>query len=515
MLEISLNRVDSMSRPRIHHVLNGLTACVIAWIGVYLLFEPLRVNRDAAIYLELGQYVLDGKLPYLDYYEINFPLIHFLSVIPVAVAQVLSINPVPILTICVLVLTIWTIHVIQSTTVDVLPPYMTALFGLALALAVLRLYVIMDFAQREHIFMLLYLPYFMLRWMRFRGLPARITTPGAVAIGFAAAIGAGLKPHFALFALLPELYWFLIRRDWRMFLKPELGGAALFVLLYGGYFVAFPQVTQAYMVILSDVAHGYDAYGRMKFYELLLLESPFILVAILPWLRRTLPDVKEITSLSRSLSLIIMGGVLIYILQGKGWLYHNIPTRLAFYLVVVIEFSVYARRLQTQKALVSWSSLLFIALILCYPQVFLGSRLEADSVQVKIGSYIAEHTSADDKVIIVDTNPYPIFQSLLYANRHSASSYTVAYAFPFEASSLGSDEVPPGVQHYFETLAVDIQQKQPALIMIRNIDSCFGCPQDFNIHEYLEENQFVQQEILTAYQPAGQFEQYAVFMREN
>ena len=46
------------------------------------------------MYLEMGRYLLEGRLPYVDYIELNPPLIHYISVIPVFLADLTGINPI-------------------------------------------------------------------------------------------------------------------------------------------------------------------------------------------------------------------------------------------------------------------------------------------------------------------------------------------------------------------------------------------------------------------------------------
>ena len=78
---------------------------VAAWAAVTLAarlaIEPLALHHDPALYMECGIRLLGGQLPYDDFFDLNPPLIMYLNV-PVAwVAELATVNPLPVFTVAV------------------------------------------------------------------------------------------------------------------------------------------------------------------------------------------------------------------------------------------------------------------------------------------------------------------------------------------------------------------------------------------------------------------------------
>ena len=90
-------------------------------------------------------------------------------------------------------------------------------------------YVADGYGQREHTFMLLYMPFFLLRWARYQG--QHFSRTLAVTIGLFAALGVCLKPHFVVIAAVCELYAVINQRSLRRLVNFEtvaftIGGLA-------------------------------------------------------------------------------------------------------------------------------------------------------------------------------------------------------------------------------------------------------------------------------------------------
>ena len=82
----------------------GLLALVILTF-----LRPLDLNVDSTMYLEIGRYLLEGRLPYVDYIELNPPLIHYISVIPVFFADMSGLNPILMYRIMMFVLVVYSV----------------------------------------------------------------------------------------------------------------------------------------------------------------------------------------------------------------------------------------------------------------------------------------------------------------------------------------------------------------------------------------------------------------------
>ena len=62
----------------------------------FIFLHPLAISPDQALYLESGKLILQGRVPYLDFFDLNLPLIMYLNVIPVVVANLPGLNSLPL-----------------------------------------------------------------------------------------------------------------------------------------------------------------------------------------------------------------------------------------------------------------------------------------------------------------------------------------------------------------------------------------------------------------------------------
>src|SRR5262249_21647437 len=105
----------------------------------------------------------------------------------------------------------------------VLGPFLFAIGALNLALP-------HDFGQRAHVFVLAYLPFFLLRQVRYGG--GAVPRGAAVMLGLAASIGFCLSPFDATIPVAVEIYWILKTRTLKRLSTPEIAAGCTFALAY-------------------------------------------------------------------------------------------------------------------------------------------------------------------------------------------------------------------------------------------------------------------------------------------
>ena len=128
---------------------------------IFWLYHPLFVWTDQSVYLEIAQLILQGKIPYLDVFDFNPPLIMYLNVIPVLVSKALHV-PAPLgLSLTIIFLSAFSCASAAWLAFKnrmVCSPIV--LFSLIFFFCPLPTQGLdTDMGQREHIFMLLYLPF--------------------------------------------------------------------------------------------------------------------------------------------------------------------------------------------------------------------------------------------------------------------------------------------------------------------------------------------------------------------
>ncbi|MCA9905218.1 MAG: hypothetical protein KC547_15285, partial [Anaerolineae bacterium] len=178
-----------------------LTVAMLAILLAFIVLFPLRAAGDSALYLDIGGRVLDGQRPYIDFFDINPPTIHFLNLLPVAVSRLTGLHPIPVFH-----LFIWLIVAGAATGIGyvlsrardeerlgMLAPW---LLPMLFAVGAYIAWLLIAFGQRDHLFILALPTWAILRWYRWEG--GHTPAWPAIFVGVLGAVGASLKPTFIL-----------------------------------------------------------------------------------------------------------------------------------------------------------------------------------------------------------------------------------------------------------------------------------------------------------------------------
>ena len=344
------------------------------WIGTSgLLAAPKRINHDCAALLQEAGVFLDGGMPYCDFVDNNPPLITYLNVVPVALARLLGISPITtfhgIVVGLLLASTLEILFLLRQRSSGLRPPQRWLVL---LAWAALSLLVDWqgDFGQREHLFVLLYVPYLFLRILRFRG--GSVATWLAVVLGIQAAVGASLKPHFLLAAAGVEAALLVASRRWRLVARPENVAAAIVVTAYAAHWLFVPAAMREAFFYrwVPFFCRGYGAYDA-GFRQILdgFRDSPLSMTALTGALIAALLCIRRRRRLHAYLLAMVafaVAGLLLLLVQHKGWSYHYVPFYAAGFLSLAMAVVAGGRRRVSDKWLWGGGSLVFGALTLVW-----------------------------------------------------------------------------------------------------------------------------------------------------
>lgn len=505
---------------------------ILGLVLFFILLYPLRINHDVAIYLEIGDFLLDGKVPYVDYIEVNLPLIHYINVIPVIISRILLTNPIKVFLPLIFILTILCIASIHHSLRTLPPRENVATWAITFGIAIFSLiaFTLNDFGQREHIFVLLFFPYFFIRWNRCEGVDVKARA--AILIGISAGIGVLLKPHFVIILAATELYWFLTKRDLKIMLSPELISLVFIGGLYLLHFIVIPTSmrTALFGEHLPSILSGYSAYGYHRITSLLGCISPIILI-IVAFLFAQRSD-KAFQAVTNPLLIFTVSAVVVYIIQRKGWIYHAYPALIGgIFLLSLLGAKQYQSRLLGEQDDVlnltslsrrtKWDQRVGLALlIILYLVAFvIGKSNEQYLGYAKIRGIIEDNSNEEDEVIFISTSVLPASQVLLQTERKHGYRYFVAHpiAFAFKDFSdaeevIGDSPLIPGeVKVYLDRLEEDILNNQPPLIFVHTMRPCFACPSGFSLDLYLEAVGFFHSEPMMAYEFIGEIEEWLVY----
>lgn len=320
-----------------------LTLCVAstALVMVLVSIAQLRGNmlgHDQFWYLFAAQRVLDGvKLYGPGLSDTNPPLIIWLSTVPDLLARALHLNLIVCFRLLVFLLLLasvaWCIRLFRRSDA-------ASAKGLWSLLALSVLYVELkilpyDFGQREHLLVILTLPY--LCCVAFQ-VVSKFSLLERCAIGVAAGVAICLKPQHALVLVAFELAMAIWNRTLRRIMSPEL----LAMLLTGAIYLAMvrvltPLYTKEVVPLILDTYWAYatdTTASLLHTMEISVALASALLIGAF-FLRRFLIFALPIVALSAcSLAAVVAYGI-----QHVDWPYHAYPidaflTLAALFLVV-------------------------------------------------------------------------------------------------------------------------------------------------------------------------------------
>ncbi len=287
--------------------------------GLYAQLSGM-INHDTAWYLQSVAAFFDGGRLYRDvFFDVNPPLAFYLAVPPAYLARLTGLFPVDVFVVYVFglialsLILVWQLLPARSDR----PLGRGLLFAAMLALVVAPAHV---FGQREHLMLVLALPYLLLLAGRASG--AEFGRSMAVAVGVLAALGFGLKPHFLLVLAGLELYLLLRRKRLGGLFRSETLAMAAVLLLYGGAVLA---VTPDYVtrVVPYALAVYNDAYRNSLTHLLWRQETLF--VVLLPLLHLVARPRTASKAFGDVFVIAAVCFYVVYFIQMKGWLYHLYP----------------------------------------------------------------------------------------------------------------------------------------------------------------------------------------------
>jgi hypothetical protein len=325
----------------------GLT--IVLALGLRLLvsicLHPLRIGWDPALHLMCAALICQGKLPYVDMFDVNPPLIWYINTLPASLAAVFN-APLP-LSFNLFLLALITAAGLLSVYVIVKKLPRRDLFanlGVLFGLLFFNFFLTVDFGQREEIFALLFTPFAFLRMARWQG--AKLTAPLAIVFGAVGAVGIFMKHYFVLNFLFFELFCCFSYRlaafrrgRFGELLKPLLAPEILTIgclgLAYAGHFFLLPAAVRHnyFDFLVPAFAKGYYFWdtsvtnciatpGKRDVFLVFTACGALALSLV-----RFFPVFGWLVSFG-------LASVIVYLMQFKGWAYQDIPVIAATYMIV-------------------------------------------------------------------------------------------------------------------------------------------------------------------------------------
>ena len=338
---------------------------------VYFTFSPINVDSSWSLYL--GKQILEGSTLYVDFLEVNPPLVFIYFTFVNLLANIFSL-PITyafifFILVLILISTYYSYIVLKSIYKTQTYIIRTYLYFIIL---ILSLFVTYDFGEREHIFIILIFPYILL--MMYRN-TIKLSSYHIISIAIIASLGFNIKPHFFLIFLGIEVVYLLHTKKISSLFRKDflIITASAFVYL----FIIFVFFKEYYTFMIPFAIDTYtDAFRIPSINLLFRTECIFAMfISIFFFIiskKRTNLDNKILLS-------VILTTLLMYILQEKGWAYQRLPLFIISLFFLLHYTMVYFRTNKNDKKKKDYIMIslyyIYMIVILSFLSIILNSNM--------------------------------------------------------------------------------------------------------------------------------------------
>lgn len=467
--------------------------------------HPMLIFCDQGLFVHMAQLLLEGKVPYVDMFDVNPPLAIYIQVLPVLLSRLCHM-PIPLsfsiyvslleFLSCFIVL--WVLVAARRTGALVLG--VCALIGFAYFNQIQRL----DFGQREHIFCITYAPFLLLRYLRWQGV--KLGRWPCIAAGVLAGIGLALKPHFMLMATAPEIVWWLRTRQFKPFIAPEVLAAVAVIAVYLVHFIFLPaqELRAFFNFVVPIYKEGYEYYVTSPIFNMASFwRIDFLLLALASLLAVVLA---QSSSLPLALCAFSFMSAVVFVLAGQAWSCHMIAVRMGNTMALAVEAALLYQLLPLKAIGLGRPKLTGMAVSVAAASV-IGGGIYLNSVQVGedeemrnrqpyplvqvgypewgmgsvddmdwfVGSCL-EHSSKGDFVLFICASMAPGYPVLLQTERKAASRFLHGMMLPILSFIIDKPELDARAKEKFkgykkqviDWYTEDIEKNRPKLIYIQD-----------------------------------------------
>ena len=503
------------------HSLHWLLALLPALpVLISALAPPL--NHDVAAVLNFSGRWLAGERLYGDLIDVNPPLIFILNLVPAAMGTWLPISPEIALVVCVLGLCGLSFGLVWRLLPALhLPPIMRVM-----ALATLPITMLgagYDFGQREHLMVVVALPYLLLATLRAEG--GRVAPGLTLGVALLAATGFALKPHFLAVPGLVELWVFCCLGPRRALRDPVpwiIGG------FFALYLISLPLLFPLYLSqVVPLVLDNYLSLAGLTWWQLLVTERLMPIAILLPVLG--VLAFRGGPPLSRPVLLAALGAFIAAYVQARAWSYHIMPSKLLLGWLAALLVAHWASRLvapaRAERAAAPAAAIAAFAIGLFH---LLGS--EAPYRQItwswSRGGLLTEHLRREaygERLLVLSPDVAPIYPALNYVRAQTTlrtmtlwllqgvyqqcPTNGARYREPWEMSRTEF--------FVYRTVAEDFARAPPSAILVSDNAGITWCGNsNFELITYFSRHPLFA-EGFSHYRLAAAFEGYRLYRRED
>ncbi len=478
---------------------------LVAMMCQFLLFA-INIPAEAAMAFQCGRLIVEGKTPYIDFFDVSSPALMYVNVIPALFSKMLPfVHPIVVFNFFIVILTAASCFLSAQILFRQRFREQAHVPLFIIGFALLNLIMIDEAGQREHLFLLFYIPFFVCRWLTWTN--HKCSKRWSLIAGISGGIAACLDPLCLFGVIAMEIFFLVTKLKFSPFRSREMIAAVAVIALFFLHFALFP----------TEYAHLYFNWALP-----LVLCDYKMWDGRLFWVNKT-PDLRKLVYLLIFIIVFCLGlrrwcsliapciglsilGLGLFIIQGKSMTYQALPmiygAGLAAFLVLSVFFNALIKwknlqlpllRPATMIALVSVFILGFIALKLYIVRdakgidlstigyvgfAFINEKLPLPAVTTYT-TILLRDTKVNDRVLILNDRARPAYPLLLQYNRKPVGY--LLDGFPMLISRLLIDTNPEKSAEYrgqqfkmYGRLIKDILKEKPTMIMLEKSTDSLG-----------------------------------------
>jgi hypothetical protein len=468
-----------------------VVSTILSAMAFQFLWFALAIPAEAALSYQCGLLIADGKVPFIDFFEVASPALMYINAIPAVVCKIIpAVHQIIVFHACLIVLMAASFYLSAAILFRqrIREQSHAPLFIIGFAL--LNLLAINEAGQRENLFLLFYIPFFLCRWLAWSNQHCEKRL--SLIAGISGGIAACLDPLCLLTVVTMELFFLITKLKFAALRSTEMISAVAVIAIFFCHFAFFPAeyantyFNWALRLVLCDYGMFDERlYWVDKTPDLRkLIYAVVFAIVICLGLRRWCALIAPCIGLS-------LVGLCLFIIEGRTMTYQTLPMCFAVGLAVFLVLSVVLNGLAKWRT-VNLSRLKPVAVaVVCIVGFagFVAYKLNA-ARQMKtidmatIGYFgttyvtdpsefatkLMEQTSVNDPVMILNDRVRPAYP-LIVQYKRKPSGYLLT-GFPIRMSrmlidsNIGVADKYAGKQfQMYERLLKDIQAK-PTMIML-------------------------------------------------
>jgi hypothetical protein len=432
----------------------------------------MQLHNDVGALLHLTGRWLDGATLYRQIIDPNTLMTYLIYAPAVWLGRLLGISNIVVLEVAMLLLATGSFLVCKQLLDRLLREQSVMLRGtLMVVLAYLVFFPIGELWQREHIMLLLVLPYLLTAALRVKG--ERIGRWAGMAIGVTAGIGTAIKPYYMPVWGCIEVYLLVMCGRRSLLRVVRLVIASVVSVFWVAVLVFFP----GYVDVIRMAMDTYRAYYT-PYSDLLANNATFSwLLAVVTAILFRLP--KEQARVRGVFLVAATAYLAVALYAHTSWAYHFYPALVIGRLCIFLNLVLFAERLQfrgrSMRYLREWGAVVVVAGVMLVSGVrLLDTIIHPQSEWPLIGllkSYSGRSVAA------ISCSIRPLFPAVNYADTHLVSRFAYLWTLP---GCYVDSRVPPGrpfpyhpiermgatERYLFDGYISDLAASQPDVILI-------------------------------------------------